>query len=85
MTITHYIRFDVHKKWIFYCVKTQDGTVVDEGKVAANRSPIGLPPGMARIPGIPQSCHATGVPPPLRTAIPKRWGCPLVGRLSIAD
>jgi len=40
MTITYYIGFDVHKKWIFYCVKTQDGTVVSEGKISAERSAL---------------------------------------------
>jgi len=40
MTITHYIGFDVHKKWIFYCAKTKDGTVVDEGKIPATRQAV---------------------------------------------
>ncbi len=40
MNITHYIGFDVHKKWIFYCVKTKDGTVVDEGKIEATRQAV---------------------------------------------
>ena len=38
MDISHYIGFDVHKKWIFYCVKTNDGTIVEEGKVEATRA-----------------------------------------------
>lgn len=37
MSISHYIGFDVHKKWIFYCVKTKDGTVIEEGRIQASR------------------------------------------------
>jgi transposase len=37
MTISHYIGFDVHKKSISYCVKTADGTIVEEGKLRATR------------------------------------------------
>jgi transposase len=37
MNITHYIGFDVHKKTINYCVKTADGQIVEEGKLAAAR------------------------------------------------
>jgi transposase len=37
MTICHYIGFDVHKKSISYCVKTADGTIVEEGKLRATR------------------------------------------------
>ncbi len=37
MNIIDYIGFDIHKKWIFYCAKTQDGTVVQEGKIQATR------------------------------------------------
>ncbi len=40
MTITHYIGFDAHKKWIFYCVKTKDGAVVEEGKIHATRPAV---------------------------------------------
>ncbi len=40
MNITHYIGFDVHKKWIFYCIKTQEGTVIGEGKIAAERAAV---------------------------------------------
>ncbi|HVO79618.1 MAG TPA: IS110 family transposase [Terriglobales bacterium] len=35
MNICHYIGFDVHKKSISYCVKTADGTIVEEGKLRA--------------------------------------------------
>jgi transposase len=35
MTISHYIGFDVHKKSVSYCVKTGDGTIVEEGKLRA--------------------------------------------------
>lgn len=38
MNITHYIGFDVHKKSISYCVKTADGAIVEEGKLAAQRA-----------------------------------------------
>ncbi len=40
MNITHYIGFDVHKKWIFYCIKAQEGTVIGEGKIAAQRDAV---------------------------------------------
>ena len=33
MNVNHYIGFDVHKKSISYCVKTADGTIVEEGKL----------------------------------------------------
>src|SRR5690242_11358990 len=38
MNIDHYIGFDVHKKTISYCIKTSDGTIGEEGKIAAKRS-----------------------------------------------
>jgi transposase len=37
MNIVHYTGFDVHKKTISYCVKTADGRIVEEGKLAATR------------------------------------------------
>lgn len=37
MNISHYIGFDVHKKTVNYCVKTADGQIVEEGKLAALR------------------------------------------------
>ncbi len=37
MNITHYIGLDVHKKWIFYCVKVKDGTLMEEGRIQATR------------------------------------------------
>jgi len=40
MNISHYIGFDVHKKWIFYCIKAQDGTVLEEGKISATRPAV---------------------------------------------
>jgi transposase len=40
MNIKHYIGFDVHKKSVSYCVKTADGTIVEEGKMAARRSTL---------------------------------------------
>jgi transposase len=41
MNIKHYIGFDVHKKSISYCVKLADGTIVEEGKLAAKRATLG--------------------------------------------
>ena len=35
MNVNHYIGFDVHKKSISYCVKTADGTIVEEGTLRA--------------------------------------------------
>ena len=35
MNVNHYIGFDVHKKSISYCVKTADGTIVEEGTLQA--------------------------------------------------
>jgi len=40
MNISHYIGFDVHKKSVSYCVKTADGTIVEEGKVNATRQKL---------------------------------------------
>jgi transposase len=40
MNINHYIGFDVHKKSISYCVKTADGTVVEEGRLKATRQTL---------------------------------------------
>ena len=37
MNTPHYIGFDVHKKTVNYCVKTADGQIVEEGKLAALR------------------------------------------------
>ena len=37
MNVTHFIGFDVHKKSISYCVKTPDGTIVEEGRLRATR------------------------------------------------
>jgi len=37
----HYVGLDVHKKVIAYCIKRADGTIVDEGTVAANRASLG--------------------------------------------
>ena len=33
----YYIGLDIHKKAISYCVKTKDGTIVDEGLLPASR------------------------------------------------
>ncbi len=40
MNITHYIGLDVHKKHIKFCVKTSDGSVVQEGRLVAQRSTL---------------------------------------------
>ncbi|MGA7413353.1 MAG: IS110 family transposase [Bryobacteraceae bacterium] len=40
MTISHYIGFDVHKKSVSYCVKTADGTIVEEARLAATRESL---------------------------------------------
>ena len=40
MNVTHYIGFDVHKKSISFCVKTADGQIVEEGKLAADRGTL---------------------------------------------
>jgi len=40
MNISHYIGFDVHKKHINFCIKTADGTVVEEGKLLAQRAAL---------------------------------------------
>jgi len=38
--ISHYIGFDVHKKSVSYCVKTGDGTIVEEGRLRATREAL---------------------------------------------
>lgn len=40
MNVKHYIGFDVHKKTVSYCVKVADGTIVEEGKLAAKRATL---------------------------------------------
>jgi transposase len=40
MTISHYIGFDVHKKSVSYCVKTGDGTIVEEGRLRATHEAL---------------------------------------------
>jgi transposase len=40
MNVDHYIGFDVHKKTVSYCVKTGDGTILNEGKIAARRATL---------------------------------------------
>lgn len=40
MNVKHYIGFDVHKKSISYCIKEGDGTIVEEGQLAARRSAL---------------------------------------------
>lgn len=40
MNVNHYIGFDVHKKSISYCVKTADGTIVEESCLPATRQAL---------------------------------------------
>ena len=40
MDIMHYIGLDIHKKIIAYCVKSHDGTIYCQGKIAANRKAL---------------------------------------------
>jgi len=35
-----YIGFDVHKKTISFCAKAQDGSILDEGTMAARRTEL---------------------------------------------
>lgn len=42
MQQVHYIGLDVHKKTIAFCEKTQDGKVIAEGTIDANRSALEL-------------------------------------------
>ena len=35
--VNHYIGFDIHKKTISYCVKLNDGKILEEGVIAATR------------------------------------------------
>ena len=37
MSVIHYIGFDVHKKHINFCIKIADGTIVEEGRLTAQR------------------------------------------------
>lgn len=49
MSIIYYIGLDIHKKTISYCVKGVDGTIVQQGKVAAER--MALKRWVAGLPG----------------------------------
>jgi transposase len=40
MTAIDYIGFDLHKKTISFCAKAQDGTILDEGTIAARRDTL---------------------------------------------
>lgn len=40
MTNIDYIGFDLHKKTISYCAKAQDGQILDEGTIAAQRGKL---------------------------------------------
>jgi len=42
MNSTHYIGFDVHKKHINFCVKAAGGEIVEEGRLASERSALRL-------------------------------------------
>jgi transposase len=49
MSAFYYIGLDIHKKTISYCVKKIDGTMVEQGKIAADRK--SLSGWMERLPG----------------------------------
>jgi len=40
MASIDYIGFDIHKKTISFCAKAQDGTILDEGTIAARRNTL---------------------------------------------
>src|SRR4051794_33730095 len=40
MNVTHHIGFDVHKKSVSYCVKIDDGRIVEEGKLRSTHSAL---------------------------------------------
>src|SRR5258708_24849355 len=40
MTSIDYIGFDIHKKTISFCVKAQDGQILDEGVIPARREDL---------------------------------------------
>lgn len=40
MTIVDYIGFDIHKKTISFCAKAQDGKILDEGTIPAQRAKL---------------------------------------------
>jgi transposase len=40
MNVCYYIGLDLHKKTISYCVKKIDGTMVEQGKIAADRKSL---------------------------------------------
>jgi hypothetical protein len=40
MTTIDYIGFDIHKKTISFCAKAQDGHILDEGTIAAQRGDL---------------------------------------------
>jgi len=37
MSAYYYIGLDIHKKTISYCIKAIDGSLIGEGKIAADR------------------------------------------------
>jgi hypothetical protein len=40
MSTIEYIGFDIHKKTISFCAKTQDGTILEEGTIPALRKTL---------------------------------------------
>jgi transposase len=40
MTTIDYVGFDIHKKTISFCAKAQDGRILDEGTIAAQRGDL---------------------------------------------
>ena len=42
MDRTYYIGLDIHKKVIAYCIKALDGSLIDQGKIGADRLALGV-------------------------------------------
>jgi len=40
MSVCYYIGLDIHKKTISYCIKKVDGTIFQQGKIAAERKSL---------------------------------------------
>jgi len=56
MNVNHYIGFDVHKKSVNYCVKTADGTIIDEGRLRATHDVLRRRAGQSAISGPTSMC-----------------------------
>jgi hypothetical protein len=42
MSVCYYIGLDIHKKTISYCIKKVDGTIFQQGKIAAERKSLSM-------------------------------------------